>query len=46
MTCRIDNCDATASTLVVGPTGLLEVCRNCRDGLVTIWGYWETTDEV
>ena len=46
MTCRIDNCDASATSLVIGPTGLLEVCAECRAGLVSIWGYWEDTDEV
>ena len=37
--CRIDGCDATASTLVVGPNGVLKVCRKCRDHLESIWGY-------
>ncbi len=37
--CRIDGCDAPASTLVVGPNGLLEVCADCREELINIWGY-------
>ena len=43
-TCDIDGCNAPATTSVTGPNGLLEVCRNCRDGLVSRYGYKVTED--
>lgn len=37
--CEIDGCNAPATTIVTGPSGLIEICPKCRDELVSLWGY-------
>ncbi len=44
MRCRLDGCDAPATSLVIGPHGLLEVCRDCRNWVVEMWGYMDKLD--